>query len=1362
MSDLKQETIFTNIQLDTDTDQRFMSVGAAPSHINILIGEEGSNAVVTNQKGNKQGSVSYPLTNSNVYLVVGSYYNRLTRKVYYFIFSQPYDSTGSEEYLYDNKLLCYNEDEETIDCIFTDTKNYFGLHFNYFMRDCEMIGDWLFFNPQVSEPKMIDVERAYNYENYDEYDATLSYLYGSTVRYLGGLFSANTAVNVGESPVNASIKWDRVGNSYQEATTLNFYSEFDYAFNLIKQPPVYRPSCVYDYDANNFSNNIRGIVFQFAYRYKYFDNSYSVYSPYSDVTLPNYSEYYNGEIDTSTCNFIQINLRMQSSSLVKEIEIVFKEIGGDWKRAKILNRQDINLLAESSYTYKFYNNESYAVVDSTQVAKIYDAVPKLAKSQSLINKNILCYGGCTEGFNNVDKNDIDVILEPELLTFTTPQSVGMIRRDNVHSNDIKYTTRWVQVDRRTSYVVNIITISFSSWFATAGIQPGDIYSIFISSDSRRGLTGESEHSYTIQMGDIISVQTFILALANFIENLYEDYDIITDLAAATIAFEYRSRPETIEESKIFLPSTLTDQALYKRRGFKTGAWHPFCIFYYDSGMRRSDAQTSQYNEVESEYAMDGTSVFVPMFNEISPNVLTTNHRWIINWSVNHTPPSWARYWRWGYAGNSLCSYFVQYVINGIEDEVTDPPNTTKIDITPLQELKTSTTLGNQYPNSIIEPYIWIKGDRVRFITEQEGVDDLGDLIDGVYDFEILKLDTENNYIYTQQFDFTSINIQVGSLIEIYRPLKTDTETIYYEFGDIYRIIEDSSGELIHTGAITDQNILLGTAATGIFDSGDVYHILRTPSRAISGTVGYFHESQWYSDFYNSDEWGKGKIGVETTFGERYLNIIRFSNPYLQNTQIMGLSTFEALNYKELNDIYGDIVAIMEIGNTLKCYQRTKPSSILIGRQEYTDTEGNSTVATSTSVLGSIRYSTTNYGTEFPESLSRNNRYVYGYDIYNATVFRDSANGIFPISGRFVTTEGDTDYKMSSFFKEISKSLMLSGIDNVRVMTVWDEEYKLLYISFHDAVNENNNKTVVFHEPSNKWLCFSELEIINHNGYNVILELTYDILKGFEGGIGYEFDEETRFAIFSIVTGSGVLAYFGTIGLSYEALEPTIMISSNPGQDLISLAYTALEPAVYISYSHFSDTDLDFDYDDYGFSDSQSIVLDTSESHCTVISKPSWLVVFRASMPISIGDTIPDGSDLDIFPLVENTGPELNDVFEVEDAYGNVASLAVKHRQNMAGVVVYVLATIPPPLIITDNGCTGTYGSANIIINFTPDTPEHTIGQTISLSYTILKNGSSTGTGTISATEQQANTRTLTMGETAVNGDIIDVYLEYNS
>ena len=1151
MSNIKQETVFVNSGLNSDDEQRLIPVGDSPYRLNIMVGSDNSTGVLTNIKGNRKtiDISDHQLNLSLTYVTIGSYYNRLTRKCYYIVFSQPYDSGGGN-YIYDNKIFCYNEDLETLDLIFTDTKNWLGLELSYPLRDMTMLGDWLYINTRASEPKVLDVTRAFNYTNFNVYDGAKAdgYLYGDKVTYSGGLFSATTTVAIGHTPSGYASEWERIGDSYRNETEISFDSEFEYAFSVLKMPPITRPVISYGSDTTKETNNVRGKVFRFSYRYKYFDNSYSCYSAFSDITLPEDDEVYNGEVlnDITTNNYIKVSVYPHSPALVKEIEVVIQEVTGDWKRIKVINRQEQSQIDVFDVSFNFYNNESYIVEDDTQVARIIDYVPKTANSQEIINKNILCYGGCLEGFDNIPKEEIKVHLTPELESVSTIPTTGTIRRDNINNvpSDVSIDTNFLP--GRFMKKINI-----GIW-ALAGVIAGDMYVVTID--------GVTEY-HMLGAGAVDTKAHLITEITTFISDKFSHYSVTNISGADYVSIE---SPDTIFANitqSLFCSAGATSAQLAKKKGFKTGANHPFCLFYYDDNLRRWDAQVSKTNEVVFGLEMEGTTVYVPMFNEYSPLPSNTGNRWKLNWEIYHIPPRGAKYWRWGYAGNSLTSKFVQYIISSIANS---DPDQCKIDISPLQNVKVNTAGWNQFPNSIIEPYTFTAGDRIRFITKAvtpaPGTS-LGALVDGVYEYEILSQDSKDTqYIYIQRFNFSAISIGENTLVEIYSPLKSisETKTEYFEFGNLMPIILDSANILVHGGQTQDQDTALSQTAMGVFDDGDVYHIGRTPSKPLdttNTTKGAFHESMGYSDFYVSSDWDRGKLGFETTFGERFLNIIRYSRPFFQNTEINGLSTFEEDDangwpgFKELNDVFGQIVAIYEQGDTLKVYQERKASSILIGRTEYLDSTGNATVATSNVVLGTIRYSPSNYSTVFPESIARNNKFLYGFDIYNGVVWRDSVNGLFPISGRYAEAGGDADYKMQTYFKLKAKALMESGIDHVDVLGAWDEEYKCLYLTFKDYVIGDNDETIVFHEPTNRWITFVEFNQTPVGGYNVPLELTYDIVHGFEGGLGYSFDEATRFAIFNIGNGNGTSnqtrIFPPEIPLTFTLYPPTILSLQDP-------------------------------------------------------------------------------------------------------------------------------------------------------------------------------------------------------------------------
>ena len=102
-----------------------------------------------------------------------------------------------------------------------------------------------------------------------------------------------------------------------------------------------------------------------------------------------------------------------------------------------------------------------------------------------------------------------------------------------------------------------------------------------------------------------------------------------------------------------------------------------------------------------------------------------NYRIEIDWTISHTAPSWAKYWSWVYAGNKTQSWFVQYIINAVS--LAD--GYLRLDLTPLQKLKTVDVAVPMY-NSIIDPYAFVEGDRIRVLTGAPEDGYLGDGLQG--------------------------------------------------------------------------------------------------------------------------------------------------------------------------------------------------------------------------------------------------------------------------------------------------------------------------------------------------------------------------------------------------------------------------------------------------------------------------------------------------------------------------------------------------------------------------------------------------------------------------------------------------------
>jgi hypothetical protein len=534
----------------------------------------------------------------------------------------------------------------------------------------------------------------------------------------------------------------------------------------------------------------------------------------------------------------------------------------------------------------------------------------------------------------------------------------------------------------------------------------------------------------------------------------------------SIDIPYTGYVETVE----VWSSGATSSLAKKFRSFKNGAWHPFCLFYYDDVLRRSEPVFDE-----------SMRVYVETLPEALTQADSTNYQRYIDWTITHLPPQWAKYWRWGYAGNQTIDKFWQYNIASLTSE-TKPVGVdtwTKIDISPLQRIDDDTyASGNHYfPNTSIDAYSWESGDRVRFITDHidppTNYDELS-LMTESFDYEIKEFDDTNHCIYIDDLrspatTTTSTTSPPGfedytMIVEIYRPKTQTGSTVYYEFGPLRKVYADS-GVYYHRGETQDQDS--GNDATGRFTNGDVWVITRlfslSPFTSVDNPV--FVESYSWSDFSVTEGWGKGKAGFFTGIGEKYLNNVRYSNRYSPNTNTSGLSTFDFLDYKEMSTDHGNITAMRQAGNVLKVYFERNSASVLVNKQQIYNADGTSQLVKSDNVLGDAVYSNYHYGTIFPESVLLKDRTVYFYDIYRDAFLRDSSNGIEPIS----------HYKMRRYFREKSYALRTSGVSNIQVYTAYDYEYDLLYVHFVDAADADNNEVILFHEPQNRWVSFLQTD-----------------------------------------------------------------------------------------------------------------------------------------------------------------------------------------------------------------------------------------------------------------------------------------------
>jgi len=156
----------------------------------------------------------------------------------------------------------------------------------------------------------------------------------------------------------------------------------------------------------------------FAYRYRYEDGEYSATSQFSNPSfIPGAFRY-----DFSTgLNEGMLNVTNQSTltynsggPLVKGIDLLWKDMQtGSIRVIEKLDKEELGLVDNTDFTYTFSNSKIFTILPDSEILRLYDNVPRLAKAQTLMG-NRLIYGNYLEQYDIVSLSGF-----PTKLEFTT-------------------------------------------------------------------------------------------------------------------------------------------------------------------------------------------------------------------------------------------------------------------------------------------------------------------------------------------------------------------------------------------------------------------------------------------------------------------------------------------------------------------------------------------------------------------------------------------------------------------------------------------------------------------------------------------------------------------------------------------------------------------------------------------------------------------------------------------------------------------------------------------------------------------------------------------------------------------------------
>ena len=198
-------------------------------------------------------------------------------------------------------------------------------------------------------------------------------------------------------------------------------------FLVIKKPPVNSPSIV-SRESTSDNNYLEERFLSFAYRYRYANNEYSATSQFSNPSfIPKSFDFdtqsFLNEGMVNSTNVCDITYN-SGGELVVGIDLLFKDMNtGTIKVIEKLDKSELGLANNTDYTYTFSNSKVFTVLADSEILRLYDNVPKLAKAQTLMG-NRLMYGNYLENYDLTDLNGNAVKLEYETSLFT--EDVGEV------------------------------------------------------------------------------------------------------------------------------------------------------------------------------------------------------------------------------------------------------------------------------------------------------------------------------------------------------------------------------------------------------------------------------------------------------------------------------------------------------------------------------------------------------------------------------------------------------------------------------------------------------------------------------------------------------------------------------------------------------------------------------------------------------------------------------------------------------------------------------------------------------------------------------------------------------------------------
>ena len=424
---------FLKGKMNKDADERVLPTGEYKDALNIQVGvaENGDAGSLHNVLSNNK------ISNLNISgaKCIGSVADTQTEKIYWFIYGTTIDAIAE-----------YNETTDTVSPIIVDTTKNILKFSNTQITALNIIEGYLIWSDNNSEPKNIDIELFKSGSTDFATTTTITETYINVTRSI--VESDLTLIK--KKPASAPFVSTNIYGEIVQSNNVDITSTIDFTSNnpgdsidiTVSADPnfvenqTFFITAAYDISAVEckfksingltitleliekigFSFSFTGtlktgeIIFKdkfirFAYRWKFKNNQYSVFSPFSIIAFEPYGTFvYDIEkgYNTSMQNQIRsITLTGIDTTPVnlESVDILYKESNNtNVYNYKTLKLDEIQNYQTGTGTVVLNKESIYSVVPQNQLLRQYDNVPYRAKSSEIIANRVI-FGNYKDGLN---------------------------------------------------------------------------------------------------------------------------------------------------------------------------------------------------------------------------------------------------------------------------------------------------------------------------------------------------------------------------------------------------------------------------------------------------------------------------------------------------------------------------------------------------------------------------------------------------------------------------------------------------------------------------------------------------------------------------------------------------------------------------------------------------------------------------------------------------------------------------------------------------------------------------------------------------------------------------------------------------